>query len=163
MKQEDIDRMNTFFETVGYDVEPADHMTDPDAAADPDDEEQTRRYAGVAYFEPEGRVLLCRRRPDAIASPGVWAFPGGAIEADETAEEAAVREMREETKRDITDLEQIHAEQQPGGVHFTTFAVHGEKFAPKLCAEHTAFIWADPDDLPEDTHPGVTVALAQKD
>lgn len=44
---------------------------------------------------PDRRVLLVRRRnpPDA----GLWGFPGGNVEAGETALEAAARELAEET------------------------------------------------------------------
>lgn len=43
----------------------------------------------------ESRILLVRRSnpPDA----GFWGFPGGKIEAGETLEQAAIREVKEET------------------------------------------------------------------
>ena len=51
--------------------------------------------AAIAVVIQDGRVLLVRRAnpPDA----GRWGFPGGKIEAGETIEQAAVRELFEET------------------------------------------------------------------
>lgn len=53
------------------------------------------RLAALAVTIRAGRVLLVQRRnpPDA----GLWAFPGGHVEAGETALEAAARELAEET------------------------------------------------------------------
>lgn len=41
-------------------------------------------------------VLLLRRNDNSSFVPGAWVFPGGAIDADETPEAAAVRETFEE-------------------------------------------------------------------
>ena len=49
--------------------------------------------ADVVIELPDDRVVLVRRRHP----PSGWAFPGGFIEVGETAEEAAIREAREET------------------------------------------------------------------
>jgi 8-oxo-dGTP diphosphatase len=48
-----------------------------------------------ALVEEDGRVILVRRRVEPKA--GYWSLPAGYVEADELAEEAAIREMREET------------------------------------------------------------------
>jgi ADP-ribose pyrophosphatase YjhB (NUDIX family) len=55
--------------------------------------------AGILLIR-DGRVLLTRRSELASAGAGGWAFPGGFVEAGETAEEAAVRETREEANLD---------------------------------------------------------------
>lgn len=51
----------------------------------------------------EGRVLLVRR--GRAPSQGVYAFPGGRVEADETLEAAARRELMEETSLSTGRLE----------------------------------------------------------
>ena len=44
-----------------------------------------------------GRKVLVTRRAGTSHLPGLWEFPGGKIEERESAEEAAARELREET------------------------------------------------------------------
>ena len=41
-------------------------------------------------------LLLVQRTPNARFMGGVWVFPGGAVDADESLEQAAVRELAEE-------------------------------------------------------------------
>jgi ADP-ribose pyrophosphatase YjhB (NUDIX family) len=48
--------------------------------------------AEAAVFDPDGRILLVRRADD-----GLWCLPCGWVEPNESPEEAAVREAREET------------------------------------------------------------------
>ncbi len=55
--------------------------------------------AGV--FVREGKLLLARR-PSGRAWAGLWEFPGGKVEANETPEDALVREWREEM--DVTPV-----------------------------------------------------------
>ena len=45
--------------------------------------------------DTDGRVLLATR-PDGKDMAGLWEFPGGKIEQNETPEEALIRELREE-------------------------------------------------------------------
>lgn len=52
-------------------------------------------------IEIEGRVVLIRRRHP----PHGWAIPGGFIDLNERAEDAARREMREETSLDVELVE----------------------------------------------------------
>ena len=44
----------------------------------------------------QGRLLLGKRSARRMAYPGVWDLPGGHVESGETAEQALVRELREE-------------------------------------------------------------------
>ncbi len=47
----------------------------------------------------DGKVLLIKRAYEPFK--GQWAIPGGRLEGDETAEQCAAREMKEETGFDI--------------------------------------------------------------
>ena len=49
----------------------------------------------AAVIVHEGRVLLTKRTADQHLA-GMWEFPGGKLEPDESTEEALVRECREE-------------------------------------------------------------------
>ncbi|HSV66070.1 MAG TPA: NUDIX domain-containing protein [Mycobacteriales bacterium] len=51
--------------------------------------------AGAVILDPAGRLLMVRRATE--PGRGRWSLPGGRVEAGETAEQAAVREVREET------------------------------------------------------------------
>jgi 8-oxo-dGTP diphosphatase len=56
--------------------------------------------------EGELRLLLIQR--DLEPFSGCWALPGGFVHLDELLEEAALRELREETGLDHVYLEQLH-------------------------------------------------------
>jgi len=58
----------------------------------------------VAVFDAEGRVLLVRRSDNLL-----WCLPCGWIEPFEAPEEAAVREVREETGLEVRIVEQVAA------------------------------------------------------
>ena len=58
----------------------------------------------VALLEREGRWFLQRRDLSAPHLPGLWEFPGGKIEVDETAEAALRRELREELSWEVGEL-----------------------------------------------------------
>jgi 8-oxo-dGTP diphosphatase len=58
--------------------------------------------AAVAMVDVDGRVLLAQR-PAGKVMAGLWEFPGGKVDDDETPEACVVRELREELAVDITE------------------------------------------------------------
>lgn len=53
-----------------------------------------------AILLQEGHVLMARHY-DLMIAQEYWCFPGGAIEAGETPEQAVIREVKEETNLDV--------------------------------------------------------------
>lgn len=61
----------------------------------------------VITKEKEPRVLLIQRGNDPYK--GHWAFPGGFLDMDETTEQCAIRELKEETGLEVSEVVQIGA------------------------------------------------------
>ena len=55
----------------------------------------------VIIFNNKDEILLLKRSQKVDSHRGLWGFPGGKIEEDETSVEAAIREVKEETDLDI--------------------------------------------------------------
>ncbi|WP_435846433.1 NUDIX hydrolase [Streptomyces fradiae] len=62
-----------------------------------------RRVARVVLLDPDDRILLMHGHEPDDPALSWWFTPGGGVEGDETREEAALRELAEETG--ITDAE----------------------------------------------------------
>lgn len=64
------------------------------------------------YREDGLKVALIERKNFPFA--GMWAIPGGFMEGDETVEETALRELKEETGIEDVYLEQFHVFSKTG-------------------------------------------------
>ncbi|MBN1419834.1 MAG: NUDIX hydrolase [Planctomycetes bacterium] len=98
----------------------------------------------------EGKLLLIRRGHEPCR--GRFALPGGFIDRDETAREAVVREMREETGLDVEIERFLGFFDDPGrdvretiALVFVLRRTGGEVRAGDDAVD---FTWADPDDPP---------------
>lgn len=76
------------------------------------------RAAGIMFVTPDGNALFLKRSM-VSDHPGEWCFPGGRIEDDETAEEAAVREAGEEAGVIPKGDRVLHTRQIAGGRTFS--------------------------------------------
>ena len=104
-----------------------------------------------ALVEKDGRVVLIRRGVEPRA--GYWSLPAGYVEADEMAEDAAIREMAEETglEIEIDDLLGVYSfgrEPQTGVlILYSANLVGGELRAGDDAQEVRTF---DPAEMPPD-------------
>lgn len=125
-----------------------------------------RRAAGVLLVAPSGRVLLMRRTAGSADHGGEWSFPGGGIEDGETAEQAARRELEEETGVAFSGPLIEWTRRQKDGVDFTTFiAMAEDEFEAAMNGEHDAHQWLtrqqtlSPYQSFGVLHPGAAIAL----
>lgn len=104
----------------------------------------------TAIIVHQGRVLMARRRER--EGELLWAFPGGGIEAGETPEQAAVREVAEEVGLEVEARQVLGDRVHPkSGVHMTYVAcavIAGE--AHVADAEELAeVVWLQRGQIPE--------------
>jgi 8-oxo-dGTP pyrophosphatase MutT (NUDIX family) len=123
----------------------------------------THIAAGVMFLDPTGRALFLKRSSTGDHA-GEWCFPGGAVEAGETIEDAARREATKELGLASNYFDNDYIEQidrrELDGVDFTTYTYHVlSPFKPTLNREHTAHVWRRLDDPPEPLHPGVRATV----
>lgn len=61
---------------------------------------------GAAIIKEE--KVLAMQRSEQMTLPGMWEFPGGKVEANETEQEALIREIKEELNVTINILDYIN-------------------------------------------------------
>jgi 8-oxo-dGTP diphosphatase len=109
------------------------------------------RFVAAALIVRGGEVLICQRRPDQPMALQ-WEFPGGKIEAGESAEEALARELDEELGIQAKVGPRItrirHNYRHGGAVDLQFFAVH--EFAGELKNRiFQQLRWTRLEELPE--------------
>lgn len=132
--------------------------------------DQVRRVVGVLVFSSDNRLLL-GRRSDVGVYPGMWQAPGGGIEAGETEEAAAHRELFEETGIVLQPTEELIAIDRTDGdiakreddtlveMKFRMFRVKLRRAASEVeigsiakklkSAEFSELRWVETEDLPK--------------
>ena len=106
------------------------------------------------FIDGELRVLLIQRKRDPFK--GLWALPGGFVEKNEKLEEAAARELFEETRLKDIYLEQLYTFGDPGRdprgwtISVAYFAIVGADMTHKVKAGDDAgdADWFDVYHLP---------------
>lgn len=97
----------------------------------------------------DGReVLLLKRDTDSVTkrSPWTWDLPGGHIDDGESAEEAATREVEEETELNVSSMSPVGQDSNIGKLtyFYTAEEWDGEI---KLSKEHEEYKWVSSTEL----------------
>ena len=121
---------------------------------------------GVILVNPAGQVLIGKR--EGSHAP-YWSIPGGYHEPGESFEDAAIREVKEETGLDIVNpvvvgvsnnLETWKAE----GVHVVSVFLLSKEFSGTLTLMEpdkcSGWQWCDPSDLPEPHFEASRIAIS---
>lgn len=113
--------------------------------------------AGVSVvLEFSGRILLLRRAGTKDHAAGEWEPISGRIEAGETPEQAAIREVQEETGQRITKVtlyDSFSFIREPSKEQLLgfTFFAKTDSDSVEMSDEHDSYRWVDPsqiNDLP---------------
>ena len=97
---------------------------------------RTHKRIGVAVIgDHQGQILIDRRFPTGVMA-GLWEFPGGKIEANETVSACIFREIKEELGVDLIV-----------GKHLITIDHDYQTFTVTLIVHHCQIIKGEPQPL----------------
>lgn len=118
---------------------------------------------GLGVMIKDGSKILlghrCKKAKDTggIYEPDSWSLPGGKQEYNETILEGAVREVKEETNLDISNLEifGVVDDIQPDR-HYITMHIIANKYTGELKnlepTKHSEWKWFELSNLPENLY-----------
>jgi 8-oxo-dGTP diphosphatase len=110
------------------------------------------QVVGVVLFRRDGAALMQHRdNLSTISDPGLWVFPGGHLDPDETPLEGAVREFEEETSYRCGELEELTRIRQ-GNVELVFFWGNYDERQNVACNEGQALAFvsrAEVESLPK--------------
>ena len=113
---------------------------------------KVRVGVGCMCIDGSGKALLLLRK--GAHGEGTWSFPGGHLEFGETIEQCAVREIKEETNIDVTQIEIVSMSNDIAyEKHYITIGIVAREWTgiprimePEKCIDMK---WFDLDDLPK--------------
>ena len=102
-----------------------------------------------------GTVLIVKRSDNDDFLPGIWEFPGGGVEKNESLKQTLIRELQEEIQTDVSTAnikmigiseEFSDGEKFERDIQFNYEIVFSEKPNITLSSEHSDFDWINKCD-----------------
>jgi len=124
---------------------------------------ETVEVAAALIQDASGRYLIARRRAGTHLA-GLWEFPGGKREPDETLEQCLRRELTEELGADFAVQERVETvrweyPEKTVLLHFYRCTMDRGTIAP---LEGQALAWVSPDELDAYEFPAADLALIDR-
>lgn len=117
----------------------------------------------------KGKYLVLKRSTREIAYPGMYTFPGGKVENNDTIEETLIKEAKEEANLDLKpgkillkDKSFIRPDEQTVKVFSYLCEVENSDNI-KISDDFTDYKWINYDELKNITHVGIEDELLQAD
>ena len=117
--------------------------------------------AGLVFRD--GKLLITRRHPEAHLG-GLWEFPGGKREPNESFEDCLARELREELGIEVTVgplIESLTHAYPEKTVHLRFYRCGWLRHEPRAL-DCMAFAWISPGDLGNYAFPAADARLIEK-
>jgi 8-oxo-dGTP diphosphatase len=150
------------FLILSFGLEPL-AMNNSKSAHNPKFKTQNPVEVSAALIFRDGKLLIAQRRAESHLG-GLWEFPGGKREAEETFEQCVVREIREELGVEISIVnlfEEITHAYPEKTVHLKFFIckILSGELQPRGCA---AFCWVNKKELADYEFPAADDRLLEK-
>mgnify|MGYP003394081309 CR=1 FL=1 len=109
----------------------------------------------------DGKYLVLKRRDDEIAYPGMYTFPGGKVEGNDSIEETLIKEAEEEAALKLRPGKMLLKDKsfiRPDGQTVKSFSYLCSAEEPmnvKISSDFTDYRWISREDLKTIPHVGI--------
>ncbi len=120
------------------------------------------RVSVEIILKKKDKILLAKRSEEAMVAPGVWNVPAGKVKFHEIPQEAAFREVKEETNIEVEELLEIHVRTFEGNtvsepiyrlIYTYVADITDAQLANfHLNEEHSEYVWVSQDELNDESY-----------
>jgi len=104
----------------------------------------------VGIVKYKNKILILKRSPTKKYSPNLWEFISGFIKDGESAEDAVLRELREETKlkgKIVHSGKPFEVKDKWSRWFIIPFLIEVKADKIKMSREHLKYMWIEPKDI----------------